>query len=67
MFTVRPSSQAIEQMAALPTEVLPSLAELFALLEVQPFAGRSINPDLNPDGPVRTHPFGENGQAACFT
>ncbi|WP_214417071.1 hypothetical protein [Sphaerisporangium fuscum] len=34
---------------------------MFALLEIQPWAGRSLNPDRNPDAAVRTHPFGESG------
>ncbi|MFI6883838.1 hypothetical protein [Streptosporangium canum] len=55
------SDHAADQVAALPKEVLPALAEVFALLEVQPWAGRSLNPDRNPDAAVRTHPFGGSG------
>ena len=53
---------AQEAIAALPAEVLLSLAEAFAVLEVAPWsAGRSVNPERNPDSGVRNLPFGSVG------
>ena len=34
---------------------------MFALPEISPWSGRPINPELNPDGPVRVVPFGAVG------
>ncbi len=53
---------AQEAIASLPAEVLLSLAEAFAVLEVAPWsAGRSVNPERNPDSGVRNLPFASAG------
>ncbi len=39
-----------------------ALAEAFAVLELEPWgAGRSVNPERNPDSGVRNLPFGAAG------
>lgn len=45
----------------LPASALPLLAEAFAVLELVPWSGRSVNPERNPDAAVRNLPFGEVG------
>ena len=52
--------EAEEQMAALPAEALPALAEAMVMLELTPWAGDSLN-KRNPDAEVRTLPFGRAG------
>lgn len=47
--------------AALPAAALPALAEAMVVLELVPWSGRSVNPDLNADAPVRNRPFGAAG------
>ncbi|WP_300007600.1 hypothetical protein [Pseudonocardia sp.] len=56
---IDPRAQAT--IAALPATALPALAEALAVLELVPWNGRSVNPELNPDGPVRNLPFGAAG------
>ena len=54
--------RAQDAIAALPAEALLALAEALAVLELAPGgAGRSVNPDLNPDAAVRNLPFGGTG------
>ena len=60
-------------IAALPVDALLALAEAFAVLELEPWsAGRSVNPERNPDSGVRNLPFGDAGMvillvpASCF-
>jgi hypothetical protein len=45
----------------LPEAALRALSEVFALPEISPWSGRPINPELNPDGPVRVVPSGATG------
>jgi hypothetical protein len=53
---------AHDAIAALPAEALLALAEAFAVLELAPWsAGRSVNPERNPDSGVRNLPFGAAG------
>ncbi|MGH3612234.1 MAG: hypothetical protein ACRDRK_06445 [Pseudonocardia sp.] len=52
---------AQDTIAALPASALPLLAEAFAVLELVPWSGRSVNPERNPDAAVRNLPFGEVG------
>ena len=53
---------AHDAIAALPPDALLALAEAFAVLELAPWdAGRSVNPERNPDSGVRNLPFGAAG------
>jgi hypothetical protein len=53
---------AQDAIAALPRDALLALAEAFAVLELAPWsAGRSVNPERNPDSGVRNLPFGVAG------
>ena len=45
---------------ALPTYALTSLADAMAMLELTPWNGAPLHKD-NPDGAVRTLPFGLSG------
>lgn len=51
---------AREQIIALSPGALTALAEAMAMLELTPWNGASLNKD-NPDGAVRTLPFGRSG------
>jgi hypothetical protein len=53
---------AEEQIAALPSEALRPLAELFTLLETAPWSGQPFD-TANPRGNMLTHAFGERGLA----
>lgn len=48
--------QVRDQVSALPAEVLPKLAEAFAMLELTPWNGSPYNND-KPDGPMRLLTF----------
>ena len=53
---------AQDAIAVLPRDALLALAEAFAVLELAPWsAGRSVNPERNPDSGVRNLPFGAAG------
>jgi hypothetical protein len=57
---IDPAAQ--DAIAVLPVDALLALAEAFATLELRPWsAGRSVNPDRNPDSGVRNLPFGAAG------
>jgi hypothetical protein len=58
MYTVESDDQALEQAAALPSEALPSFAELMTLLEIGPWGGKPYNMERAPEGNLRTHVFG---------
>ncbi|MBN9096690.1 MULTISPECIES: hypothetical protein [unclassified Pseudonocardia] len=51
---------ARDQITALPGEALLPMAEVMAMLELTPWNGAPLNRD-NPDGAVRTLPFGRFG------
>ncbi len=55
-----PDPVAQEQIAALPVDAARYLAEVFALLETAPWAGKPSNP-AKPDGNLRVMPFGNGG------
>jgi hypothetical protein len=57
VYRVVTDDEVQQQLAALPADALPFVAELRTLLEVDPWAGDPVN-DQNPDGPVRVLPFG---------
>jgi hypothetical protein len=59
MYRVDTDALAEQQVEALPPSALPAFAELRTLLEVDPWAGNSIN-SRNPDAAVRNHVFGEH-------
>ncbi len=61
MYRVVTSSEALEQIAALPAEALPFYAEVFGVLELAPSGGRPYNED-KPDGPMRELIFGAVGE-----
>ncbi|WP_433782534.1 hypothetical protein ACQPX6_21955 [Actinomycetospora sp. CA-101289] len=48
------------ELEALPREALVALAEVLDVLEVVPWSGDPLV-DRNPDGAVRTMPFGSTG------
>lgn len=52
MYRVIPDTEVFDQIAAAPAELLPLIAEAFALLALAPRSGRPYNDDL-PDGPMR--------------
>jgi hypothetical protein len=52
MYRVIPDSAVLDQIVAMPSEVLPLIAEVFGVLELAPHNGRPYNDDL-PDGPMR--------------
>ncbi|MQA11740.1 MAG: hypothetical protein GEU98_24960 [Pseudonocardiaceae bacterium] len=60
MYYVDTDPKAQEQVDALPPAALSAYAEARTFLEVSPWEGRSYN-RWNPDGPMRTVPFGEAG------
>ena len=49
-----------EQIAALPPAALTVLAEALVVLEITPWSGPSLHAG-NPQGAVRTLPFGSSG------
>ena len=54
---VDPTAQ--DAIAALSTDALPALAEVFAVLELTPWSvGRSVNPERHPDSGSATFPSG---------
>ncbi len=58
---------AQDAIAAVPRDALVALAEAFAVLELAPWsAGRSVNPERNPDSGVRNLPFGTAGMITCL-
>lgn len=59
MYRVILDAAVLDQIAALPAQVLPQLAEAFGVLELVPQSGRPYNDDL-PDGPMRELTFGAN-------
>ena len=60
MYSVEVVEEAAEQIAALPTEVLPDLARLVDLLELDPSAGDPYHRS-KPDGTMRAFTFGPGG------
>lgn len=50
----------------LPRDGLLSLAEALMVPELAPWNGLPVNPQLNPDGPVRNRPFGPAGMLTCL-
>lgn len=64
MYRVVTYSDALEQVAALPTEAVPFYAEVFGVLELAPSSGRPYNDD-KPDGPMRELVFGANGEGTA--
>jgi len=53
---VHPEQQA--EIEGLPPRALHALFEVFAFLELSPWAGLSVNELANPDAPLRNLPFG---------
>lgn len=60
MFRVVTDRHAVDQIAALPAEVLSSYAEAVTALEVDPGAGQPYNAQ-SPDAAMRTLTFGPGG------
>ena len=61
MYRVVLDSAVLDQLAALPTSVLPSYTEVLGVLELAPDGGRPYNED-KPDGPMRELVFGAAGE-----
>ena len=57
MYRLVPDAPTVEQVAALPGEAFLPYAEVLSVLELKPWAGRSLN-EANPDGAVRRWSFG---------
>lgn len=57
MYVVRSSEEVDEQIAQLPADALPALAELRTVLELNPWSGE---PWVRrpPEAPMRSHVFG---------
>lgn len=60
---VHPEAEA--EIDALPTHALQSLLEVFALLEVSPWSGRSVNEQAS-DAPLRHLPFAAGAGMATY-
>jgi hypothetical protein len=59
-YQVQVDISAREQIRALPAGALKGLAEAMVVLEITPWSGDPLRRD-NPDGPLRTLPFGSAG------
>lgn len=57
-YTIEVHPEAQAAIEALPPRGLHALVEVFALLELSPWTGPSVNPLANPDAPLRNLPFG---------
>lgn len=57
VYRIVPDPETFEQVAALPSEVLPAYAEVLAVLELTPCEGNPQHAE-NPDGAVRYWLFG---------
>lgn len=53
-----PARDAVD---VLPHAAVLALAEVFALLAIDLYAGLPVNPQRTPDGPLRELPFGAAG------
>lgn len=60
MYRVETYPDAMEQIAALPDAALAFYAQALGVLELVPWNGAPLHDD-NPDGAVRTLPFGSAG------
>jgi hypothetical protein len=60
VYSVVHDDAALQQIAALPAEVLPVYAEVIGVLELAPTNGRPYNEDY-PDRPMRELLFGQHG------
>ncbi|MGH3695353.1 MAG: hypothetical protein ACRDRX_15425 [Pseudonocardiaceae bacterium] len=60
MYRVETDPDAAEQIAALPDDALADYAQSLVVLELVPWNGAPLRKD-NPDGAVRTLPFGRAG------
>jgi hypothetical protein len=60
LYRIVHTPEALDQLAALPSNVLPVYAELLAVLELKPWSGEPQN-ESNPDGAVRRWVFGSGG------
>jgi hypothetical protein len=65
VYSVETEDDALGEVAALPAEVLPSYAELMAVLEVAPWSGDPYNLQ-RPDANMRTRTFGEGRALAIY-
>jgi hypothetical protein len=62
LYRIIPDVAVLDQLAVLPDEFLDSYAALLDALELVPWNGAPQNKD-NPDGALRTWPFGPGGAA----
>lgn len=60
MYRIETDSAATEQIIALPDEALADYTQVLGVLELVPWNGDPLHED-NPDGAVRTLPFGRAG------
>ena len=61
MYRIDTEEIAQIQIQALPEHLLPELASLFALLELQPWTGNPYNKE-RPNANMRVHTTGEGGE-----
>ncbi len=62
MYRVVPTPETLDQIAAIPDDLLKSLAEVIAVLELTPWNGRTAS-DSNPDSWLRYWVFGPSRNA----
>jgi hypothetical protein len=60
VYRIETYSDAMEQIATLPDDALADYAQVLGVLELVPWNGAPLRDD-NPDGAVRTLPFGRAG------
>jgi hypothetical protein len=60
MYRLVPDRETMDQVTALPVEVLGAYAEVLAVLELTPWNGAAQHAN-NPDGAVRRWVFGPDG------
>lgn len=64
MYRVVTDEHITRQLDTLPVPALRAFAELRVALELDPWAGRAVNP-AHPDGPVRMMTFGPGGEGVA--
>jgi len=65
VYSLETDHEALEQIAALPSEALSPYAELMAVLEVAPWSGDAYNRQ-RPEANMRTHSFGDSAGLVIY-
>ena len=66
MYSLIPDTPTMEQVAALPDEALLPYAEVLSVLELKPWAGRSLH-EAHPDDPSDAGPSARVRPVRSFT